>query len=526
MRRTPTLVFHPFILGIYPILVTYSRNADSVYFGETIGPMIVVLLITLLCWAIIRRIWGDSVRAALMTTSLLFVVFSFERNVHALQTRGWGATPAAREWAVIAVGVGLLTAWWLFLRSVPAIARPLNSMSNAASAALVVFMMPGLFGAIRPTTAINPVGGLTARADAAWTAALNRPVARDPDIYFIVLDAYGRSDVLRSMLGYDNSAFVDRMRSRGFFVADRSTSNYCQTALSISATLSGQYHDARGVSNSKSRLPLRDLIADNPWLALLRRRSYTMVGFASGFGLTDSFHADERLAPSADLPDFAALVLDMTPFWTVLGQGAGQASHRRHRARILHVFDQIASVADDPRPTFCLAHVVAPHPPFIFDAVGRDLSGANPSFRLTDGTLWSDIEGHGGPDDYAALYRAQATYISDRVAAAVDQILARSPKPPVIIIQGDHGPGSHFDTDSPQPNDLLERMSILNLCLIPGIDPDRLRPTMTPVNTFRIIADHYFGTNLSLLPDRNYYSSYQTPYRTIDVTAEVSQGPR
>ena len=526
MRRTPSLVFHPFVLGLYPILVTYLRNADSVYFGETIGPMIVVALATLLCWAVIRRIWGDSVRAALMTTSLLFVVFSFERNVHALQIREWGATPAAREWAVIAVGVGLLVAWWLFLRSVPAVARPLNSMSNAASAALVVFMTPGLFGAIRPTTSADPAGGLTARADAAWTAAPDRPVARDPDIYFIVLDAYGRSDVLRSMLGYDNSAFLDRMRSRGFFVADRSTSNYCQTALSISATLSGHYHDARSGATSKSRLPFRDLIADNPWLALLRRRSYKMVGFASGFGLTDSFHADERLGPPVDLPDFAALVLDMTPFWTVLGQGAGQASHRRHRERILHVFDHIAAVANDPRPTFCLAHVVAPHPPFVFDFTGRDLSGANSSFRLTDGTLWSDIEGHGGPDDYAAHYRAQATYISERVAAAVDEILARSSQPPVIIIQGDHGPGSRFDTDSSQPNDLIERMSILNLCLIPGLGPDKLEPNMTPVNTFRIISNYYFGTNLSLLPDRNYYSSYQTPYRTVDVTDELSRKPR
>ncbi len=134
----------------------------------------------------------------------------------------------------------------------------------------------------------------------------------------------------------------------------------------------------------------------------------------------------------------------------------------------MYLFDHLAEVADDPRPTFCLAHVVAPHPPFVFDRDGNDISAENSSYRLTDGKLWSDLDRHGGPDDYASHYRDQATYITARVERSSTRSSPARPEPPVIIIQGDHGPGSHFDTDAAEPNDLVERLSILNLCLIPG----------------------------------------------------------
>jgi hypothetical protein len=52
--------------------------------------------------------------------------------------------------------------------------------------------------------------------------------------------------------------------------------------------------------------------------------------------------------------------------------------------------------------------------------------------------------------------------------------------------------------------ELREKMRILNALYLPGQDPAPLHQSMTPVNTFRIIFNRYFGTNLPLLPDRNY----------------------
>jgi hypothetical protein len=49
---------------------------------------------------------------------------------------------------------------------------------------------------------------------------------------------------------------------------------------------------------------------------------------------------------------------------------------------------------------------------------------------------------------------------------------------------------------------------------------------ITPVNTFRLIFNAYLGTDLELLEDRSYYSTWAHPYRFVDVTDEVrAEGP-
>jgi hypothetical protein len=45
---------------------------------------------------------------------------------------------------------------------------------------------------------------------------------------------------------------------------------------------------------------------------------------------------------------------------------------------------------------------------------------------------------------------------------------------------------------------------------------------MTPVNTFRIVFNRYFGTNLPLLPDENYiFVNNRQLYRFQSVTSQV-----
>jgi hypothetical protein len=64
-----------------------------------------------------------------------------------------------------------------------------------------------------------------------------------PDIYYIILDGYGRSDVLKKY-GYDNSDFLNSLRDLGFYVADCAQSNYAQTKLSLTSSLNFNYVDA------------------------------------------------------------------------------------------------------------------------------------------------------------------------------------------------------------------------------------------------------------------------------------------
>jgi hypothetical protein len=47
-------------------------------------------------------------------------------------------------------------------------------------------------------------------------------------------------------------------------------------------------------------------------------------------------------------------------------------------------------------------------------------------------------------------------------------------------------------------------MRILNAYYLPDTDKKFLRPSITPVNSFRLIFNLYFNADLELLPDESY----------------------
>ena len=73
--------------------------------------------------------------------------------------------------------------------------------------------------------------------------------------------------------------------------------------------------------------------------------------------------------------------------------------------------------------------------------------------------------------------------------------------------------------------DLKERMSILNAYYFPDLKDNPLYPEITPVNTFRVLFNEYFGANYPLLPDRNFFSIINRPYHFFEVTNPDSLPP-
>jgi hypothetical protein len=331
------------------------------------------------------------------------------------------------------------------------------------------------------------------------TSVLNLKVSgQPPDIYYIILDGYGREDVLQDQFGYDNSVFLNKLRDMGFVIADCSQSNYAQTQMSLASSLNFNYIDVlsdRFVPGSEDRTGLDALIRYSAVRLSLEQAGYKTVAFASGCLFTELTDADYFLGPGyswGQLNEFEALLMETT-FGRLLQDGnrfgMQTSGSERFRERTLSTLEKVDELAYIPGPKFVFVHIITPHPPYVFGPTGGPVEPAEAGTTKTQ-------EG-------ASHYRDQVIYINSRILEVVPQILANSSTPPIILIQGDHGPTV--------PSSPRARMSNLSAYYLPGASA-ALYPTITPVNAFRIVFNTYFGQNLELLEDVSLYSEYDDPF--------------
>jgi len=173
----------------------------------------------------------------------------------------------------------------------------------------------------------------------------------------------------------------------------------------------------------------------------------------------------------------------------------------RHEAR--------AKVPAD-EPAFVFTHILAPHPPFVFDATGGPRRSEIP-FMFADGSHWLDQHGWAA-GHYPEKYRGQAMYVMAQIGTAIDRILEQATRPTVIIVQGDHGPGSRLDWEKPGRSDHRERFGIFNgWYLSPGLEVS-LAEGASAINTFPVLFEGVFGATVPRQPDLFIVSKWSAPY--------------
>ena len=489
LQRFP---LHPFLFAIYPILALLAFNSSEVDFSSGFRPLVLSTLAAGLLVLILYLFYREWQRAALVSTILLILFFSYGHLYLLLKSVEVGGSYLFRHRTLVPVciAVAVLAIWWASRRSTnnTAVTHTLN--------------IAGLFLLVLPIVQLVSFSVQSNASEANTeknTAALSLRVPDlPPDIYYIILDGYGRSDILKDEYEYDNSAFLDRLRRLGFFIADCAQSNYAQTQMSLASSLNFNYLDAlsnRFVPGSDDRTGLDALIHHGLVRESLEKAGYTTVAFATGFLATELSDADYFLSPRrsiGELNEFESLLMETT-FARLLQDGnqfgMQTAGSELYRERTLFALDKLDKLSYIKGPKFVFVHLVIPHPPFVFGPTGGPVEPADVGTTKTQ--------------QGASHYRDQAIYISSRMAEIVPKIIAISTTPPIIVIQGDHGP-----TVASRPR---SRMSNLNVYFLPGAS-DSLYPTITPVNTFRVIFNKYFGQKLQLLKDVSLYSDYEDPF--------------
>lgn len=521
--RKATLV-HPVLLAMFPALFIYANNLDRIRPRTVVGPVVVVLLVTLVLWLLGTVMLRDVRRAAMIVSLFLLLFFSF--GICYLELVAVLAGVSTRT--SVEVPAALLAVWVLvfslgtyaFVKTDRDI-RNLTTIANVVAGCLVVTCVIQIGIGQQWVPHVEPGDVYPTDMEAGPTASTD--VGSFPDIYYIILDGYARSDVLQQVYDLDNRGFLESLEARGFYVGGKSRANYCQTLLSLASSLNLNYLDdlvsCIGADYSGTG-PVVEMIRDSIVVRLLKERGYSIVAFASGYAGTELRTADMYLAPRWYPDEFQVALINMTPIPFIAQPFYDM--HDWHRERILYTFEHIADAAELEGPTFVFAHILAPHPPFVFGRNGEEIDPEY-QFVLDDG---SHLVGNRGftREDYVHGYREQLLFINTKVTATVDAILSRSDRPVVIVLQGDHGPGSMLDWESAERSNLKERFSILNAYYLPGDREAGLYDQISPVNTFRLIFNFYLGAEYARLEDESYFSTVGRQYSLQSVTDDLGVG--
>jgi hypothetical protein len=523
-RRWPALgkwAFHPLVLASYPILALFAQNAREVRSVDLVRLLVPVLVATLAVWFLLALATGNARKGGLIASLALLLFFTTDITTGILseslstQSRLWVAKVITVDPTVVIMFEALLLLWGAYLlRTRFNDPRRLTGFLNVF--AVVLLAMP----VAQIISIKTPASGRPPREPVPFKLTAPLKAARPPDIYYIILDGYARTDVMKTHFDFDNTAFFERLEKKGFYVARQSTANYCQTPLSLSSSLNAVYLDdlVRGLGPDQTELT--DLIGKSNVLASLRRLGYKFVSFATGFDPTDHPDADVYLSPHSFSSGFERMVIDITPLRMVWPNPRNSNPSNMSRQRTIYLLEKLPELSTDPAPTLVLAHVFCPHPPFVFGENGEDVSKKYLRYTINGGD--KDRGRFRDPADFARAYRDQSAFITQQIEETIEKILARSPEPPIIILQSDHGSELKLDTIDVNNTDLCERMSILNIYYFPDRKYEGLYSRISPVNSFRVVFNTFFGSNLELLPDRSYFSTWTEPYVFIDVTDRVA----
>jgi hypothetical protein len=526
MTKVKGITLHPFLFGAYPVLSLLAHNINDVLIEDALRSLVVSLVGVAVLLVVFRLLLRDWHRASLVTTLLVILFFSYGHLYSFLRYETiLGNTFGRHRYLVLLWLIFSCVGTWLIWKKV----RKPEKWSEALNVIVAIALAFPLY-----QIAVFEVRLASARAnrDELTITSGDQELAGGeilPDIYYIILDEYARQDALKTYYLYDNSDFIQSLEDMGFYVAHRSQSNYASTEPSLGSSLNLDYLWALGddfVAGNKDRSELHQMVKDNKVRRILSDLGYMEITFETGHYHTEFVDADLYLTPPQDssselhslwrLNKFETMLLHttagrlITDSANVLGFLVPELNYpfKEHRERILFTLEKLEQLPSLQGPKFVFAHVICPHGPMVFGPNGEFVDQSAPF------TLSSGLEALAS-DERMLRYRDQVAFISNRIEHILNMILINSETEPIIILQGDTG-GS---LGAPIP--IKARMAILNAYYLPYGGSQLLYDSISPVNTFRVVLNYYFGGEYELLKDEAYYSPIDDIYNFQFIPNEV-----
>jgi hypothetical protein len=488
------IFLYPFLAAALPIIGLFSTNLGQVVPTQLVIPLVAVFIGTGCLLATLVRTFSNPAKAAVITAVVSFMFLSYGHFAN-----------VAKSFS-LRLSLGLphhryLLALWLAAIVLSCIAvkkssLPVERWTRGLNYFLLIMVLVPVIHAIVFVTANNR----SFEQDKTLPNLLLQDVASPendlPDIYYIVPDRYARGDILESVYGFDNSLFLEFLANKGFYVAHNSYSNYLTTSHSLASSLNMRhlsYLTPQIGRASSNWLPLYRLVKEFRVIQVLRLFGYEYIHSGDWWGPTaHNVNADRNINLHA-LPEFASLVYKSSMLYPLDDRYLRLFSDRSIQCeRTRYKFKELRDlIGTQGRPKFVFAHMLIPHGPAIFDRHGR-CSGDD------------DVE-------IQANYREEVAYVNKELMGFIEAVLNNRERRSIIILQADEGPYPErlegdwgVDWHQAAPDDVRTKTGILNAYYFPDRDYRNLYPSVSPVNSFRLIFRQYFGFDFELLPDEIY----------------------
>jgi hypothetical protein len=499
------------------------------YFSDTLPVAAALLAFTGMIWFLVNLLTRQVRKSAVLVSIFLSLMFSYQNLIYGINVLY--VVSGANEWILKAItNETFLVVCFLFELFVMALitVKVIQAKTNFKSITRVlnvysVFLVLVVFVSwlIPEAARTSKTGSLIDPFTSRWEnfvqdepCLLKKDAVKTlPDIYVILLDGYGRDDILRQMYGLDNTGFISELENRGFYVARNARSNYRHTELTMGSLFNYDYFESLANKTGLDVLNTQHFgpfIHDNRAVRQLKCLGYSFITLESGYYYTE-FRDNSMPVSVGTYPSrFAIEFTDSTP----LTIPSLQIQYNTERARMRSTIETLRKIPQDPSPKLVYAHIMAGHDPFVFGPNGETV---NPP-RVMRFDSAHEFTALANRPAFEKGYRDQVTFISKEMLSTVDQLIAGSNTPPVILMFGDHGPSMRLDI-------VPERMSIFNSYYFPGGDYSSLSPDISPVNSMRAVFNTFFGTNLDMLPYTGNFAADNDLYKTMDVTRDIPDNP-
>jgi hypothetical protein len=313
-----------------------------------------------------------------------------------------------------------------------------------------------------------------------------------PDIYFIIADEYAGHQQLKEIFGFDNSAFENELKKRGFLVLDSSKSNYNYTPFSIASTLQMQYLSGiEGRNKSKQdRKICKEQINHSAVARYLNDLGYAFRNFSVFYFNNEEPPVGTTLFTLAgtDLITFQTLFaridrdirFNTVATFKMKSEMERFTNEERKDIETIYRLTKQEAGKQSKQPRFIYTHLMMPHYPYFYNSKGEPY----PVETL--------LEGNQSRND---AYIEYLQYSNKKFIELIDHILKSSKQPPVILFMGDHGFRHLSNMDQPY------HFMNMNAVYLPEKKYDGFYNGMTNVNQFRVLLNTLFNQQLPLLKD-------------------------